>query len=141
MKTVGLKLLFAITRVTIANEPAVDTGGVRRQFFSVVFRQLAYPSLCASYSVFEGSSFRLRPAYKASNVSSGMLKIVGMMIAHSLLLDGQGFPYLSDYCYYYLANCPDLAITSISIDDVGMKVKSILHEVSYTLYHYSEGQP
>lgn len=82
-------------RVTITNEPAVDTGGVRRQFFSVAFRQLAYPSLSTSRCIFEGSPFRLRPAYRASNLSSGVLKIVGMMIAHSLLLDGQGFPYLS----------------------------------------------
>ena len=44
------------------------------------------------------------------------------MIAHSLLLDGQGFPYLAQYCFYYLAGCLDRAITCITMDDVGKGV-------------------
>ena len=55
------------------------------------------------------------------------------MIAHSILLDGLGFPYLADYCYHYIAGCYDQAITCISIEDVGADVKSILTEVSKLL--------
>ena len=54
------------------------------------------------------------------------------MIAHSLLLDGQGFPYLSEYCYYYIqyiAGCYDQAVTCVTVDDVGVNVKSLIEKV------------
>lgn len=66
-------------------------------------------------NVFEGVSNRLRPS---SNLSSGILKSIGIMIAHSFLLDGQGFPFLSEYCFYYIADCYDRAVTCIGEDDV-----------------------
>lgn len=114
--------------ISIRGQPAVDTGGVRRQFFSVVFAKLASPSSLTS--CFEGPPNRLRPIFKASVLSSGMLKTIGMMIAHSVLLDGQGFPFFADYCYYYIADCYDLAITCIEMEDIGIKVKTIMEEVS-----------
>lgn len=86
-------------RISIRNQPAIDTGGVRRQFFSVVFEKLADPCL-STRSVFEGPPSRLRPSFKASVLSSGLLKIIGVMIGHSFLLDGQGFPFLADYYNY-----------------------------------------
>ena len=69
----------APVRISIRGQPAVDTGGVQRQFFSVVFSKLADSSsvLC----LFEGPPNRLRPAYKASLLSSGLLKIFGTMVA------------------------------------------------------------
>lgn len=92
----------APARISIRGQPAVDTGGVRQQFFPVVFSKLA--DLSSVLCLFEGSPNRLRPAYKASVLSSGLLKIFGTMVAHSFLLDGQGFPYLAEYCFYYLSN-------------------------------------
>ena len=41
-------------RISIRSQSAVDTGGVCRQFFSVVLSKLAQPSFAASLSVFEG---------------------------------------------------------------------------------------
>ena len=117
----------APVRISIRGQPAIDTGGVRRQFFSVVFSKLAEPS-CAM-CLFEGPPNRLRPAYKASLLSSGLLTIFGTMVAHSFLLDGQGFPFIAEYCFYYLAGLHDQATTCISIEDVGADVKSILTEV------------
>lgn len=119
----------ACIRVSIRGQPAIDTGGVRRQFFSVIFSKIASPSTMQSRSVFEGPPNRLRPSFKASVLSSGMLKTIGMMIAHSVLLDGQGFPFLADYCYYYIADCYNLAVTCITEEDVGARVKSIITEV------------
>lgn len=55
--------------------------------------------------------------------------MLGTMIGHSILLDGQGFPYLAEYCYYYIAGCYDQAVTCVSIDDVGANVKYILDKV------------
>ena len=73
----------ASLRITIHGQPGIDTGDVRRQFFSVVFAQLAKPS---ADSIFEAPQHRLRPAFKASSLSSGMLATVGTMIGHSILL-------------------------------------------------------
>ena len=98
----------AALRVSIRGQPAIDAGGVRRQFFSVVFSLLAKPS---ANSLFEGAPCRLRPAFKASSLSSGMLSTLGKMIGHSILLDGQGFPYLSEFCYHYLSGNENCAIT------------------------------
>ena len=45
------------------------------------------------------------------------------MIGHSILLDGQGFPYLSEF---YLSGNENCAITSITKDDISMGVKVIV---------------
>ena len=118
----------AQVRVSIRGQPGIDTGGVRRQFFSVVFSKLAQPS-SSSFTFFEGSTNRLRPAFKASTLSSGMLTTIGTMVAHSILLDGQGFPFIADFCYYYIAGCYDRAITCITVEDVSIGVKNLLSEV------------
>ena len=117
-------------RVCIHGQPAIDAGGVRRQFFAVVLAELARTE--SDYSLFEGPPVKLRPVFKASILSSGVLSTVGTMIAHSLLLDGQGFPYLSEYCYYYVAGRYDQAVTCVTVDDVGVNVKSLIEKVNKT---------
>ena len=59
-----------------------------------------------------------------------MLATVGTMIAYCILLDGQGFPYLSEYCQYYIAGFYDQALASVTIDDVGANVQFIINEVN-----------
>jgi len=56
------------------------------------------------------------------------------MIAHSLPLDGQRFPYLSDYCYNYITGCYNQTVTSVTVDDAGLKVKSIVEMVTLKNY-------
>lgn len=58
-------------RILIRGQPAVDTGGVRKQFFSVVFQRLADPTYTSA--CFEGPPNRLRPVHKASIFSSRQL--------------------------------------------------------------------
>ena len=58
------------------------------------------------------------------------------MIGHSILLDGQGFPYLSEFCYHYLSGNENCAITSITKDDISMGVKVIVEEVSSNVTGY-----
>ncbi len=110
----------------------MDTGGLRRQFFSIIFNKMANSFTMMSRNIFEGPPNRLRPAYKASLLSSGMLKNVGTMVAHSILMDGQGFPFLADYCYYYIAGCYDLSVTCITEEDIGVRVKTVINEVRCT---------
>ena len=107
-------------------QPEIDTRGVRRQFFSIVFGDIA---LSHSLRVFDGPVQRLRPSFKASNLSSGLLSTIGTMTGHSFLMDGYGFPYISEYCYYYIAGYSDRALTCITIDDVGEQVKLLVEEV------------
>lgn len=117
-------------RVTMKDQPAVDTGGVRRQMFSVVFETLAYSE---NFRMFEGLPDHLRPAFRISNLSSEMFKILGQMIAHSLILDGQGFPFLSECIYYYLAGQTDKAVTLVSPNDVSESVRILVRKVYYLI--------
>ena len=118
----------ASVRVSMRRQPGVDTGGVRRQFFSMVFRDIA---LSKSVQAFDGPIQRLRPSYRASNLSSGLLTTIETMVGHSFLLDGYGFPYLSECCYYYIAGCSDKALTCITAEDVEEQVRVLIQEVSY----------
>ena len=111
---------------SISGQPGIDTGGIRRQFFSTVFHSNAD-------SFFNGLPDRLRPAFKASIHSSGILLIIGTMIAHSIVLDGQGFPYLADYVYDYLAGYMDKAISCVTMKDAGERVQFISEQVCFCL--------
>lgn len=52
-----------------------------------------------------------------------MLTTIGIMVAHSILLDGQGFPFIADYCYYYIAGCYNQAITKLHVLQPKMSVQ------------------
>lgn len=67
-------------------------GGICRQFFSVVLEKIA---LSDSLKIFEGPLTGHRQIFQVSNLSSGLLRVVGVMITQSYVVDGQGFPYLS----------------------------------------------
>lgn len=66
--------------ITIKGKPSVDTGGVRRQVYSKLYQQF-----CSNHFIhmFEGPANRLCPACTAEVRSSGLLKILGTMVAHS----------------------------------------------------------
>ena len=113
-------------RVVIRGQPGIDTGGLRRQVFSVVLRALVSSD---NLKLFEGNGNCVRPVYRLSNMSSGILKVTGTIIAHSYLLDGQGFPFLSECCYYYLCGCTDKAMTAITEEDLGKDVQLVVREV------------
>lgn len=77
-------------RVFIGGQPAIDTGGVRRQVFLEVPKRVAFSD---TFGLFDGPPDRQRPAFRISSLSSGMMRLVGRMIGHSILLDCVGFPY------------------------------------------------
>ena len=66
-------------------------GGIRRQFFSVVFEKIGASD---KSRIFEGPPTGRRPVFRVSNLSSGLLKVIGKIVGHSFLMDGQGFPYI-----------------------------------------------
>ena len=79
--------------------------------------------------MFDGPGDHLRPAFRMSNLSSGMFRVLGQMVAHSLNLDGQEFPYLSECIYYYLAGLIDRAMTLVTDADLSEQVKTLVQEV------------
>lgn len=113
-------------RVVVDDSPAIDTGGVRRQVFSDVFELFADNKHA---KLFEGPPNFLRPVCSAESRSSGLLKVLGTMIAHSIAQDGQGFPYLSPLCYWYLVAGEDVALDHLTLADVGADVRSLVTKV------------
>ena len=87
-------------RVRIKNQAAVDTGGVLRQFYSDVFASLARND---EMSLFQGDARRRLPLFKNEHAVTGIFEILGKMIAHSLVQEGPGFPYLSPVIYSYIS--------------------------------------
>ena len=81
------------------------------------------------FGLFEGPPGRLRPTFKQSSVSSGMLHILGRMIGHSIIMDRQGFPFLSPPCYYYMCGYLDKALSLIQSDDVGDHINYVIEQV------------
>ena len=52
---------------------------------------------------FEGDGSRVRPVCTVSSLSSGILKTIGTMIGHSIIMSNIGFP-LSRVMYYLIQN-------------------------------------
>ena len=112
--------------LSLVNQPAVDTGGIKRQFFHDVFENFAIKD---PYSMFAGEKYHLRPHY-----SPGLLplfKLLGTVIAHSLTQDGPGFPYFSPYVYWYLVtNLEEMALTYITNEDLSVPVREMINQVN-----------
>ena len=102
-------------RITLDDKPPIDTGGVRRQVYSKVFQSFATNDVM---KLFEGSENSLRPICTAESRSSGLFKILGTMVAHSICQDGVGFPYLSLTCYWYLIGGEQQALQFSSLQDI-----------------------
>lgn len=114
-------------RVCIDNQPAIDTGGVRRQVYSRVFLDFANNKLV---NLFDGPPNQLRPRCSAEARSSGLLKILGSMIGHSICQDGVGFPYLSQACYWYMIGGEDKALQFAGMEDLPADSAFIISQVS-----------
>ena len=113
-------------RVFLSGQPAVDTGGVRRQVFSHIFERLAFSD---RLSLFDGPPDRRRPAYRISSLSAGVMRLVGRMLGHSIILDQVGFPYLSPTCYYAMVGDQDQALLLCTPEDASERVQLVLKEV------------
>ncbi len=115
-------------RVRFRNQPAVDTGGVRRHLFTDVFRLVATSS---AIGLFEGELPCVHFRYSVQNVMSSLAEIVGKMIAHALILEGIGFPYLSPAVYCYLATGDrNRAMQCISTEDVCLPTQHLVVRVN-----------
>ena len=105
---------------------AVDTGGVRRQVYSDVIRCFANNK---PFPLFHGSCQHLRPSCTAEARSSGLLRILGMIISHAICQDGIGFPFLSPTCYWYMVGGLNKALEFASAQDLPADSASVVSQV------------
>ena len=117
-------------RVVLKGQPAIDTGGVRRQILSEVLKTVTFST---RLGLFEGPQDRRRPTFRISSLSSGVMKLLGRIIGHSIILDCQGFPYLSPACYSYMVGNFDQALLLCTPEDASERVQHTLKEVSKSI--------
>jgi hypothetical protein len=123
-------------RVNISNQQAIDTGGLRRHVYSTVFSDFV------SNKLFEGPEHSCRPVCTAESRSSGLFKILGKMVGHSIVQEGIGFPYLSHVCYSYIVGGDDKAMEHVAITDINEPAATVFqkvccHCVLYGFFQYS----
>ena len=87
-------------RVRFENEPAVDGGGPRREFFTLLLRSLIFPD--TPFRLFEGKAGHILPIHNIDALMRGMFKFAGNMIAASIVQGEPGFPMFSSAFYTYL---------------------------------------
>ena len=113
-------------RLSLAEQPAIDTGGIRQQFFNDLFECFAFKD---PFSMFSGERCHLRPHHSPELLP--LFKLLGIMIAHSLTQGGPGFPYFAPCVYWYLVtNSEELALSYVSSNDLCVPVKEITDQVS-----------
>lgn len=79
--------------VEFENEEGIDAGALRFEFFENIFREI-------NDTMFEGKEIRRVPK-KDSNMEQHY-ELIGMMIGHSILQGGPGFPCLCPPAFNYI---------------------------------------
>ena len=87
-------------RVILDNSPVIDTCGVRKHVYTRVFADFVSNK---HLRLFHGPQNSVTPCYSAEARCSGLFKVLGTMVGHSILQDGFGFPYLSQAAFWYIA--------------------------------------
>ena len=118
-------------RICLDESPALDTGGVRREVFTEVFAVFAENK---RLTLFQGPPTYLRPVNSIEALSSGIMKVLGQMIAHSIAMDGNGFPYLSPACFWYLVGGIDKALPFLDKNCISVAVCKVIEEVCVSLF-------
>ena len=119
-------------RIMYRGQPAADTGGVSKQFFTQLLE-----NVCETF--FKGEVSKI-PIYNAYVVASGMMQLIGTIIVHSILHGGPGFPVFSRSVYRYLITGNiEQAMQEITVDDCSMAVRYLINKVSFDiLYVYNK---
>ncbi|XP_019860541.1 PREDICTED: uncharacterized protein LOC109588875 isoform X2 [Amphimedon queenslandica] len=108
----------APVRLVMTDEPAIDAGGVSAQFFAEVYKRLAE----GKKKIFEGELDFVRPVFNLSLV--GVLKVFGIIVAHSIIVQRVGFPYFSPSCYYFMLGHYEIAATKVLRKEASGKIES-----------------
>lgn len=108
-------------------ENAVDAGALSLEFFADLMRTI-------NNNLFEGNADCRVPQYSWENVY--LIKMAGVMVAHSLLQNGPSMPCLAQYVYQFLVSGEkEHAAAYVEFDDLPKTAKTeilieFLHGVS-----------
>lgn len=109
-------------RGVYSGQPASDTGGVSRHFFSDLLHRLS--------QIYISGESRKVPLYNTDILISGLMKIIGTIIVRSVLHGGPGFPFFSSALYWYLATgSVGSAIQQLCFDCANPNYKDVVLEV------------
>jgi hypothetical protein len=91
-------------------EDAIDAGGIRIEFFHDLIRLL-------NLKLFEGKDGHRVPRHSWDNVY--VLRMGGLMLAHSILQEGPSMPILANYVYEFLVyGDKEKSIAAITLEDL-----------------------
>ena len=116
---------------TFKGQPAIDTGGVLRQFYTDCFQQMIVG--CDLPAIFEGCDNRKLPVHNTGIVLSGLMELAGKLMAHSIIQAGICVNHLAPYVYHYLSS-GDLAASMEYVtiqDSPNHLVKHYISKVSF----------
>ena len=104
-------------KVTFEGEPAIDGGGPRREFFTIVLRQLLSPS--TNPRLFEGRNNQFLPMHNTDALRANLYKVAGRIVATSITQGGPAFPVFPKAVYAYFQNpSPNDLTEYLKQDDV-----------------------
>ena len=89
-------------KITFEGEPAIDGGGPKREYSTLVLRQLLSPS--ASSRLFEGRGNVFLPMHNSDALRSNLYKVAGRIVATFIIHAGPGFPIFPRGLHIYLQN-------------------------------------
>ena len=116
-------------RISFKGQPAIDTGGLTRQFFSDVLKSFACQDV---FQLFTGPPNRLRPAYSPQVLP--LMKLLGLVLGHSLLHEGPGFPFFAPFVYWYLVTgSEERSLPYVQIEeDLSCTTGIVVNQVCYS---------
>ena len=107
-----------VLKIRYQNEPAIDTGGVQRQFFTDLF-ELLENGTNGLPPLFVGKPGHKLPTSDPSIAGSDLMTTVGKIIAHCIVQNGYSFGNFAPSVYQYVVH-GDItkAVPYITIEDI-----------------------
>lgn len=103
--------------VTFEGEPAIDGGGPKREYFTLLVRELL--SASSTVRLFEGRDGKYLPFHNTDALRSKLYLVAGRMVASSIINGGPGFPHFSQAVWQYiLSQDTDRLTEHLTKDDV-----------------------
>ena len=119
--------------IEFEREEGIDAGVLKAEFFSTVLKSL-------NEELFEGDHARRVPKCDWENVQ--IMEIAGMMISHSILQGGPGFPCLAPVVVDYLLTESAESLTEVPfLQDMPLTAATgdlvdLIKKVSFTAVHW-----
>ena len=113
--------------VEYMGQPAIDVGGVRRHFFTDIINRMTSAS---ELQLFEGSKQALLPVANSQYLMSGLFRMFGRIVVHSIINGGPCLSGLAPSCYWYLATKNiECSIPFARMDDLTEPASSVVSKV------------